>query len=313
MLGSTRTSFLAGAASALIAAPALAATGDLKTIRVGTLPSSGDANVIYAQDEGFLKDLGLDAKIDYMNNGNSIWDAVLGGSLDVGAGNIGSLAVARARGIPLRVIAPGSAATKDVVSNFVMIAKDSPMRIGADFNNKTIAMTAIKTAGEAVFRLWIDKHGGDSKTIRVIELPYPAMADAVSGHRADAALVVDPYAMIARSTTTLLPVNYFSVLPLPVIITCFVAAEKWLEYNADTARKFAAGMHRAALWANGHQADTHPLLAKITKMDPALVSAMAPTIFATSLDAARIQPVIDAMLAAGFLDKHVDPKDMIWT
>jgi NitT/TauT family transport system substrate-binding protein len=313
MLGSTRTSFLAGAASALVAAPALAATSALKTVRVGTLPSGSDANVIYAQDNGFFKDLGLDAKIDYMNNGNVIWDAVLGGSLDVGAGNIGSLAVARARGIPLRVIAPGSAATKDVVSNFVIVAKDSPIRSGADFNNKTVAMTAIKTTGEAVFRMWIDKTGGDSKTIRVIELPYPSMADAVAGRRADAALVVDPYAMMARTTTTVLQVNYFAVLPLPVIITCFVASEKWLEANADTARKFAAGMHRAALWANGHQAETHPLLAKITKMDPALVSAMAPTIFATSLDAAKIQPVIDAMLAAGFLDKHVDPKDMIWT
>jgi hypothetical protein len=184
MFGSTRTSFLTGAASALVAVPALAATGDLKTVRVGTLPSASDANVIYAQDNGYFKDLGLDAKIDFMNNGNVIWDAVLGGSLDVGAGNVGSLAVARSRGIPLRIIAPGSAATKDVVSNFVIVAKDSPIRIGADFNNKTIAMTAIKTTGEAVFRMWIDKNGGDSKTIRVIELPYPAMADAVAGCRA---------------------------------------------------------------------------------------------------------------------------------
>jgi NitT/TauT family transport system substrate-binding protein len=307
-----RAALLAGSASALVALSARAGAADLRAVNVATLPSAADANVIYAQSKGYFRDLGIDAKISYMNNGNVIFDAVLGGTLDVGAGNVGSVAVARSRDIPLRILAPASSATKDGVSNFIMIANDSHIRGGADFNGKTVGMTALKTIGHAVFRMWVDKNGGDSKTIKFIELPYPAMADAVAGKRVDAALVADPYAMLARTTTTILPINYFTVLPLPVTITCFVATETWLAANTELARQFAAGMHQAALWANAHEPDTYPLLAQITKMDVAQVSAMSPTTFATSLDSARIQPVVDAMLTYGFLDKRVDPKDMIW-
>jgi ABC-type nitrate/sulfonate/bicarbonate transport system substrate-binding protein len=138
------------------------------------------------------------------------------------------------------------------------------------------------------------------------------MTAAVEAGRADVGLTADPFAMMARATNTILPDNFFSALALPVLITCFVATEQWLDANADRARKFATAIRRAAVWANGHQAETHPLLARITNMDPKLIPGMAPTVFGTSLEPAQIAPVVDAMLKYGLIDKRVDPKEMIW-
>jgi NitT/TauT family transport system substrate-binding protein len=311
---SKRSSFLAGAA-ALTFSPSssAAAAGDLAPLAIGTLPSAADAVVNYAYDNGYFKDAGLDANISLMNNGNVIWNAVLGRSLDIGAGNIGSLAVARSRGIPLRVIAPAAMATSSTPLGFVLVRKGSPIRTGIDFNNKMVATVAIKTAGEAIFRAWVDKTGGDSKTVRYIEIPYPAMAEAVDAGRADAALIIDPFTIMAREKNTVLPTNYYTGLRLPYLVTCFVAAEPWLEANADTARKFARSIRRAALWANGHAQESHVLLSRITKIDPAIISEMSPIAFATTLEPARIEPVLDAMMKYGLLDKRVDPKEMIWT
>jgi NitT/TauT family transport system substrate-binding protein len=309
----SRGSFLAGASAlALAATPALAAAADLRTIMVGNLPAAPNACVNFAQDNGFFKDVGLDCDISFGNNGNAIWAAVIGGSLDIGAGNIGTLAVARSHGIPLKAIAPGAGSAPGFPTMFVMVGKNSTMRSGADFNNKVVGTNGLRTVAEALFRLWIDKNGGDSKTIKFIELPYPAMAEAVASGRADASMVPDPSALLARDTTTVLPVNYMAVVPLPVLITCFVATEKWLDSNADTARKFQTAMRRAAIWANGHETESHALLSDITKIDPKIVNRMSKTIYPESLNLSTIGPAVQAMATYGYIDKTVDPKDMIW-
>jgi NitT/TauT family transport system substrate-binding protein len=309
----SRGSFIAGASALAFAPiPVDAAPGDLKTILVGNLPAAPNACVNFAEDKGFFKDIGLDCKISFGNNGSLIWEAVIGGSLDIGAGNIGTLAVARSKGIPLKAIAPGAGSAAGYPTMFVMVGKNSTIRSGADFNNKIVGTNGLRTVAEALFRLWVDKNGGDSKTIKFIELPYPAMADAVASGRADASMVPDPSALLARDTTNVLPVNYMSVVPLPVLITCFVATEKWLDANADTARKFQSAMRRAAIWANANLAESHAMLSDITKMDPKIVNRMSTTIYPEGLNLSTIAPAVQAMVTYGYVDKPVNPKDLLW-
>lgn len=296
-----------------MSAPAAAATGDLKTVLVGNLPAAPNACVNFAQDKGFFKDVGLDCKISFGNNGSSVWEAVIGGSLDIGAGNIGTLAVARSHGIPLKAIAPGAGAAPNFPTMFLTVGKNSTIRQGADFNNKVVGTNGLRTVAEALFRLWVDKNGGDSKSIKFVELPYPAMGEAVASGRADASMVADPSALLARDITTVLPVNYMSVVPLPVLITCFVATEKWLDANADTARKFQSAMRRAAIWANANEAESHALLSDITKIDPKIVNRMSRTIYPDTLKLSTIGPALAAMTAYGYVDKPINPKDMIWS
>ena len=120
---------------------------------------------------------------------------------------------------------------------------------------------------DEIFCLWIDKNGGDSKTVKFVELPYSAMADAVQAGRADVVLISDPFASMARAQNNVLPVNYFSALPLPILITCFIATDSWLAANPDKAKRFVAAIKRGAQWANTHEQQTHLLLTQITKMD----------------------------------------------
>ena len=308
----TRAGFLAATAAALATGRAGFAA-DLKEIRIGNLPSAPNAVINFAQDKGFFRAVGIDAKISWGNSGGAIWDAVLGGSLDIGAGNIGTLAVARSRGVPLKAIAAGSGAADGFPTLFVMVGKNATIRQGADFDNKVVGESALKTAAEALFRLWVDKTGGDSKTIKFVEIPFPAMGDAVAGGRVDVALTADPGALLSRATNTVLPVNYMAVVPLPVIITCFVATEAWLSANADTARAFQTAMRRGAIWANTHEAESHALLSDITKIPPSIVNAMSKTVYADSLKESSIAPVLGAMANYGLIDKSISAKDLIWS
>lgn len=308
-----RARFLAqGAAFTLFASSTAPALADATAIEVGTLPSDANAVVNYADDLGYFKDAGIDARIMLMNNSNATASAVLGGSLDIGAGNVGSLAVARSRGIPLRLIAPAQIATNLSAGGALMVPKDSTIKTAADLNNKVVAIVGIKTQQEAAFLTWLDKNGGDSKSVKFIEIPFPSMGGALEARRVDAALINEPFISRARAQSRIVSDDYYKALRLPVLMTCFFATENWLQRNADTAKKFAGAIHRAALWANGHPKESADLLARFTKLDPNLVRAMIRPVYGTSLDVAMIAPVINAMLNYGFLGKAVNPSELIW-
>ena len=63
-----------------------------------------------------------------MQSGPVIAPAVIGGTLDVGAANIASIAAARERGLLLKFFAPASIATPTTLTDPVMVKKDSPIK-----------------------------------------------------------------------------------------------------------------------------------------------------------------------------------------
>jgi NitT/TauT family transport system substrate-binding protein len=307
-----RSTFIAGAA-ALAAAPSalLAAPGDPAVIRAGTIPADVSAVITYADDLGYFKEVGLDVEISLFQSGPVIAPAVIGGTLDVGAANIASIAAARERGLPLKFFAPASIATQTTLTDPVMVRKDSPIKNPADLNGKTVAIVAMKTMQHAAFLLWVDKHGGDSKTIKMIEIPFPEMVAALDSGRVDAAIPSEPFASMGLAANRLLGSVYGS-LPATILVFGFFATDGWLQAHPDLAVKFAGAIRKAAVWANAHPKESALLLTKFTKVDPAVAAKMTRAVYATSLDPAQLQPVLDNAVRYGMLDKPLDANELIW-
>lgn len=305
-----RSTFLAGTAALALAPRALRAA-DLTVVHAGTIPVDVSAVVEYASTLGYFKDAGLDVQIQVMQSGPVIAPAVIGGTLDVGASNIASIAAARERGLPLKFFAPAALATPQTTTDQVIVTKDSSIKSAADLNGKTVGIVAMKTMQDAAFRLWIDKHGGDSKTIKMIEIPFPSMVAALDAGRVDAAIPSEPFTSMSAATDRGLGGVYGS-MPGPFLVFGFFATETWLATNPDVAVRFAGAIHRAALWANGHPKESAVMLAAFTHLDPSVAAAMGRAVYATSLDPAMLQPVLDNAIRYGMLDKPMDANDLIW-
>jgi NitT/TauT family transport system substrate-binding protein len=308
----TRSTFIAGAA-ALAAAPSalLAAPGDPAVIRAGTIPADVSAVITYADNLGYFKDAGLDVQIQIMQSGPVIAPAVIGGTLDVGAANIASIAAARERGLLLKFFAPASIATPTTMTDPVMVRKDSPIKTAADLNGKTVAIVATKTMQDAAFRLWTDKHGGDSKSIKLIEIPFPEMVAALDAGRVDAAIPSEPFASMGMAANRLLGSVYAS-MPATILVFGFFSTDAWLNAHPDQAVKFAAAIRKAAVWANAHPKESAAMLTKFTKVDQTVALSMSRAVYATSLEPAEIQPVLDNAVRYGMLEKPLDASELIW-
>jgi NitT/TauT family transport system substrate-binding protein len=304
-----------GAALAIVpvifAPPALQAQPALTVVTVATLSSDNSAAVYYAQELGIFKKYGIDAQISAMASGPVTAAAVTGGAVDIGVANVASIAVARTRGVPLKFIFPASIASDGTLTDQIAVAKDSTVKSAADLNGKTIGVNGLRDLQQLCAMSWADKHGGDSKTLHFIEVPIPQMGTALSLHRIDAGMPVEPFVTAQKDQIRSLGTVLDGVGPRYMVIG-YLASDAWLAAHADVAARFVRAMREASQWGNSHRSESALMIERIMHVDPAVGSTMNRATYGTDLDPALMQPVLDAALKYGILTRPVPTSELIW-
>jgi NitT/TauT family transport system substrate-binding protein len=298
-------------ALALSGAGAARAADTLIPLEVGTMPGDASAEVYYGVEQGFFKAEGLDVHVTGFTNAPAQAAAVIAGTIAVGNGGVGSVAVARERGILERVIAPASVYDPKALTAVLMVAKDSPVKSAAELNGKIIGTNGLQDQAQLESMLWLEKHGADLKTIKFVEVPFPAMAGALQQHRIEAALMVEPLITAGSADVQTFGDAMGAIAP-HFITTGWFAGDAWLQANPDVAARFVRAMLRVAVWANAHHAESAQILVRSAKLDPAIAAKMTRSTYGTSLDPALMQPVLDMFVHFGVLAKPMSAADLAW-
>jgi NitT/TauT family transport system substrate-binding protein len=302
------TALLAGAA----AAPRIASAQSAPTvIRLGTAPVESYALAFYGVDRGFFKAAGLDVQITSFSGGGGVMAAAAGGALDVGCANVGAQANAHDRGLPFSMIAPGGDYVTSSPTTVLAIAKNAPFKTGKDMNGKTIGVSTLKDLQQASVMKWVDANGGDSSTLKFLEIPVPNMAPALTAGRIDGACVLEPSLTYSNNDIRVLGKCYDAIAKRLSITTHF-ANNDWLAKNPGAAHAFAKALGETAEWCNKNKVAAGTILAGITKIPPETIAQMNRVVYADKLDPKTIQPVIDATAEYKFLPKTFNVADMFW-
>jgi NitT/TauT family transport system substrate-binding protein len=281
-----------GAALCAIALPARAQS--TASIRLGIQPLENAMEVYYAQDTGRSAAAGLDIEIQTIQAVAAIEAAVVSGALDIGYGTVDTLATAHQKGIPLTVVAPASEYVfpgSERISAVVVTA-NSPIREAKDLNGKIVSSAGLRSLGETATRAWVDRNGGDSSTIRFVELPFPAVGAALAAGRIDAGFMPEPF-LSARPSDSRVLAYAFDAVAKRFLLSAFFTTAQWAKDHPDAVHRFAALIHDTAIWANANPDLTGPIVAKYAKLDPTVVAAMARTRYGETLTPAVMQPLID--------------------
>lgn len=288
--------------------------GQATTLRVAVVPGDGGSVLYYAKDLGYFEKNGLNVQITSMTNGGAIVAAVAGGALDVGESNAVSIAQARLNGLSFRFFASSAVAqAPNPMSAAIMVANDSPIRSGADANGKTFAITGLKNLTQIEAEAWVDKTGGDSKTLHFLEVPLSQMTAGLAAHRFDLAFVVEPFIVSAVTAKQARIVGNAldSFAPRYMTVGWF-SSDSWLNAHADAAARFARSIQQAAVWGNGHERESAEILAKYTGLSLDLASKMGRTHFGTEIDTGMLRPVVSQAVKYGVLEAPVDADDLLW-
>jgi NitT/TauT family transport system substrate-binding protein len=280
-------------------------------LRVGSVPVETAVDIFYAQEQGFFKDAGFDAEIEVLANGQNLLGAVSGGTYDIATISTVAIAVARERGIPVRLIAPNSTYLSSAPTDLLMVAQNSSLHTARDLAGKTIAVSGLANMSFVAVRAWIAKNGGDLGTIRFVEFPMPAMAEALQLGRVDAAMMNEPFITSVKDVARPLASPY-DAIARRFMTGGWFATDAWLQQHTDTAKRFVGAMRRAHDWANAHPKESAAILVRHTKLTPELVARMTRAVFGTTLDPQLIQPVLDVAAASGMLPHPLAASDLIW-
>ena len=289
----SRTAFLSSGL-AFAAFPARARAQALTTLRVAGSPDEDIVGSLWGQQSGIFKKYGLDVQVTRANSGSAVSAAVIGGSLEIGKSSVLGLIVAHAKNVPFVLEAPSSLYSSDRPSAALIVAKDAPYKTGRDLNGQTLAVPALGDLFTIVNSAWIDKNGGDSKTVKFVELPSPAAADAIASGRVAAATLAQPILNQALAGGKCRVLGYsFNAIANNYLATAYFTTLAFATQNADVMARFRKALAESSAYVNAHRPETIPLIAKYSGVDAQVVAAMPQAMLGIALDPALIQPQID--------------------
>jgi NitT/TauT family transport system substrate-binding protein len=297
----------------LVADPSRAQTiTSLSAIRVASSPNENAIPVLYAIREGLFRKAGLDVTIDRASSGAAIASGVAGGAIDVGVANVLSLVSAHVHGLGFVLIAPGAIHLPNSPNSGIIVAANSSIRSAKDLNGKTIAVPGLNDIGRVGIASWVDANGGDSSTLRFIELPVPSVVPALEQGRIDAGAAFEPQLSQAVAAGKARVVgDFIGSLAGTVLESAFFASEEFAKKNRASIERFSKVMKQATEYTNSHQSQTIDLLATFTGQDVDSIGRSKRGVSGTSLDPRYIQPTINAAVKYKVISQAFDAREML--
>lgn len=285
---------LASAAAGVLARPARAQA--LPKIHVGYQPNQFGAQALYAQDQGFFTKAGVDASIAQFALGAALAAGVASGAADFGNVSLVTIALARSKNIPFVLVAPGADfhADRKPPPALLMAGNKSGITSAKDMNGKTVAAPGLASMGEYGVRNWVDVNGGDSSTLKFVEMPLSQMASAFAAGRIDAASVGEPFLTEVRKYAHPLGASE-DAIGAHFMVSAWFAMGPWATAHADLVRRFAAAIRDTDTWANKNPRACIAIMARAFDIDASTVSPDLMATFAAGLDPQLIQPMIDVV------------------
>jgi NitT/TauT family transport system substrate-binding protein len=282
------------------------------TLVVGGLPEDSATPVLYGISSGLFKKYGLNVELQPQRSGPAIESGVAGGAYQIGKASTPPIIAAHGHGAPFVIVAPAGLYVASAPISALLVKADSPIKSAAELNGKTVAVGALTDIFSLATRAWMDKNGGDSSTVKFVEITISAIPAALAEGRVDAGSTNEPVlsAALAGGKVKVLA-RSFDAIASRFLYTGWFTTKAYAAANPAVVKNFAVAMKQAAQYVNSHHAETVDLIAKFTSLEPAQVQKMTRVEQGTTLDPRLIQPVIDAAVKYKFTAEAFNARDLI--
>lgn len=280
-------------------------------LRIGANASETTGPIFYAEDNGFFAKHGITAAIQTMTNAAAVGSALIAGDLDLGAIDPVTMAIAHDKGLPFIYIAPGELHSTDHPT-LACVVRDPNVQLGKDFNGKTMACNVSRGYGSLVTNAWIDNNGGDSATVKWIEIPFPALAAALARGAIDGYCAPEPFVSAGLEQGGHLVLLDKNPVAATILQNGWYVTTSWLSKNDSAARAFAAAIQEADAWGNANLQASTRILSKYSKVPVAVIDSMKMRgRYQVHFELRTVQPLIDAAAKYGYISKRFSARELV--
>jgi ABC-type nitrate/sulfonate/bicarbonate transport system substrate-binding protein len=310
-------STLAAGCGALGDEPEAAAAGGPPILRIGLptgVTSFANADIIVAQQKGFLADYGVAVEIQNFRSGVSVVQAVADGQIDVGASSIEPVINAAAGGGDVVIIG----AYSDRLAVSAVTPKDifSP----ADLRGRQLGVQEVGAFREVMTRLVLQQAGLTPNDVQYVPVDAQSYLAALVDGRIQSAILQTEQAVAASHAYGNLHVlsNLFDIVPNYHYGTFFVS-RAWLDANREEAERLMTAITKTHRFMYDNKDETVRIVADATGFDDSIISEAYDILLKdrqvfplnTGLDPDRIRSTIETMGQLGILENGPPPVDRV--
>ncbi|WP_176738072.1 ABC transporter substrate-binding protein [Micromonospora inyonensis] len=313
-----------GIATAEFSCDAPGSVTSTTTVSVAALPFATTGALYMGIDNGTFKKYGLDLKVQPVADLAAALASVQGGTSDFAFASTISLLTARANGASFKMVAPfagiapgyydrmkaGEPGWTTEVSSLVT-KKGSGLDRPRDLAGHTVAVIDVKGQSELSTRTVIDNDGGDSRSVKLLNMPLADGLNAFLAGKVDAIYTSDPFTSKALAGGGQI-ISWVGVEALHQgINSSMVASESYIAKNRETVARFNCAMREANVNANADHDGVRRAIAKAQNVPFSTFEHANIAYFYKCANTEYLENFRDLMLKYKLLAKKVDVKDLL--
>lgn len=283
-------------------------------VKVG-VPATVDAAPLYlGMARGFFSRHQIDLDLVPLDGATAAIPALTDIGVQFSFADVGSVIEAGSQNVPVRIVAEGASSTGDPATDFsaIVVPPGSPVTSARDLAGKTVAVTSLRDVGAVTVRDAVAKDGGDARSVKLVELAFSDMPDAVASHQVDAAWVVEPYLTAATAKGERVVASPLCSIP-DLSAGVYITTQPYLDENRDVVANFRAAVAESLRYASEHPTEARSILrsyAGVTADDVATIKLPA---FPQDIDVDSVKEVASLMDSYGSTPGRVDVTTMLAT
>ena len=275
-------------------------------ITVGVIPIVDTAPIWLGVKKGFFKDEGLDVTVQPTTGGAASVPGVVAGSYDFAFGNFVSTMVANDKGLGLKYVTNGNSTAGDPDFGAVIVPANSPIKTPADLSGKTISVNNLQNIGDTTIRTVVDDDGGDSSTIKFVEVAFPDAEAAVANDQVDAAWILAPFLDSAVANGARVISYNFSDFDPGLDIAGYFTTQKTFDEKPELVKAFQTAMNKSLEYADSHPDEVKQIVTTYTKMSLEQLDAMVLPKFNVEFNRDALTKLGEAAFGYGTLKAEPD-------
>jgi NitT/TauT family transport system substrate-binding protein len=232
-------------AAAIIIA-AFGANAEPAKVAIGHPIASDFLATYVAKEKGFFARRDIDATLTKVPIITVVPQALIAGSLQIGATTLGTALQAIDAGLDMKVIAGAGRMLKD--DPFISLMARNGVTIGkpADLEGRKVGVPGAGSFMEQFLRKWMLDAGADARKTTFVEAPMPQLPDMLKAGTVDAVIVVEPMrSLIVGNGVGTVGAEYVRDVSPNVLVSALMTTGDWAAKNPGVVANVRAALDDA--------------------------------------------------------------------
>jgi len=315
-----KTVSLVGLIVAVVALGATAASAQpnkttLTTVKVGFSPIADYAPLFIGLKLGLFKKQGLEVKVQNTFSSSGLVAATLSGEVDIGTSSSTAMITGIGNGLPVKMLAAGSAyfGTVKEGNTQILVKDSSSIKTFKDLAGKTVS--TVNLQGLFQLGVWnaVTLAGGDVSTIKSLPTQQQDEANALAAGQVDAAVFQEPWLTLAKSQGGLRSIgNPFALLTPYTTAGVLIASNDTIKNKPDVLKKFLTAWQQATNIAEQKQKFTRQILTKYTGLSADVINKISLPKYTTAIDPKVLGLMMGKMVGYGWIKQRPSYDQLVW-